>query len=103
MARRRSTCLSLRGDSEGDDDVDGDGYGMGDRDVLARLVKPKGEHMKPSYKFRWDRGDQYAYRWGANQETKTAMAMATGTVRSETETEMATETYCHIWSSQKVS
>jgi len=88
------------GDGDGDGDGGGDGTGVGDGDVLAHLVIPKGEHMKPSYKFIWYRGDQYAYCWGTNQET--GMAMATATVAA-TEIEMEMATYWRTWSSRKVS
>ena len=86
------------GDGAGDGDGGGDGTGVGDGDVLARLVKPQGKQMKPSYKFRWREGDQYAYCWAMGD----GMVMAPGTAR-EMEWEAETETYWRIWSSRRVS
>ena len=83
------------GDGDGDGDADGDG------DVLAHLVKPQGKQMKPSYKFRWHRGDQYAYCWAAAR-LQPGMATAMG-MEAEMEREWAVETYGRVWSSRKVS
>jgi len=105
--------LAVDGDGDGDgggDDDGGDGVGGavadGDGDVLAHLVKPKGEQMKPSYEFRWYRGDHYARRWSVGPPAAMVMVMEMGPIVAAgtgMEMEMETETYCHIWSSRKVS
>ena len=109
MVHGRSICLLLGVAADGDGvgvdwgggggDGDGVGGGGADGDVLAHLVKPKGEQMKPSYKFKWRMGDQYAYYWPSQE-----MEMEMGTV-TEWETEMVAETATHwrVWSSRKVS
>jgi len=114
MEKRRSICLLLGGgdrcgdrcgDADGVGDGDGDGDGGGDGDVLAHLVIPKGEQMKPSCKFKWHEGDQYVYHWSlqqVNQETATATEMTTE-MEMSTVMETETETYWRAWSSRKVS
>ena len=64
--------------------------------------------MKPSYKFKWHRGDQYAYyspsdtEWEMKWEMETAMETETET-ETAMERETAMEHYSWIWSSRKVS
>jgi len=68
--------------------------------------------MKSSYKFIWREGDQYAYRWRAAM-TMTTPTQTQAIIERVAEWETApqaiiemvaeTETYCHIWSSRKVS
>ena len=115
MAQGRPLCLSLgvaRDASDGDTmgAIAGDHRdGGGDGDVLPHLVIPKGEQMKPSYKFRWREGDQYAYYWAMETVTamSTAMEWTTGmALATETEMEMEMETkaeaYWRVWSSRSV-
>ena len=120
MVHGRSICLLLGVAADGDGvgvdwgggggDGDGVGGGGADEDVLAHLVKPKGEQMKPSYKFKWCMGDQYARRWSAEFPSVMGTVMGTemgtemGTV-TEWETEMVAETATHwrVWSSRKIS